>query len=201
MNLRKRMVISIFFGNFILSVCGRKLQGCVIQFLEPPSRSLAMQHRSSPSWVTKTSRSGDERSLTATFGRWLVEKMFVNVWDFKECPKNHDTTPMTHEDKKSHTDQKPWGTGHGLDWVLLQSATWIDNVQFMEKNEWTLATFGPQFPKQPSQSREGGVLASRDSKAHKLATWQYRCRVNIHHSNSSLCPMASMFGMKFVGKK
>lgn len=79
MNLRKRMVISIFFGNFILSVCGCKLQGCVIQFLEPPSRSLAMQHRSSPSWVTKTSRSGDERSWTATFGRWLVEKMLVNV--------------------------------------------------------------------------------------------------------------------------
>lgn len=25
--------------------------------------------------------------------------------------------------------------------------------------------------------------------------------IDIHHSNSSLCPMASMFGMKFVGKK
>lgn len=105
---------------------------------------------------------------------------------------------MTHEDKKNHTDQKPWGTGHGLDWVLLQSsqATWIESVQFMGTNEWTVA-----IPKQPSQSREGGVLASRDSKAHKLATWQYRCRVNIHHSNSSLCRMAGMFGMKFVGKK
>lgn len=67
------------FGNFILSVCGCKLQGCVIQFLEPPSRSLAMQHRSSPSWVTKTSRSGDDGSWAATFGRWLVENMFVNV--------------------------------------------------------------------------------------------------------------------------